>query len=114
MMRNAWHISGGDGWCANSSNRRVLVIRKGGRQTVEEVENDLGINKEDTEAILASLKAQGILDIISIVMTSVQIDVKDGAVGKTTPTGLNLPKPPLAPAAHPRRAQAPATTIVLG
>jgi hypothetical protein len=25
MIRNAWHISGGEGWCANTSNRRVLV-----------------------------------------------------------------------------------------
>ena len=37
MIRNAWHISGGEGWCANSSNRRVLVIHTDGRQTVEEI-----------------------------------------------------------------------------
>lgn len=37
MIRNAWHISGGEGWCANSSNRRVLVTHKDGRQTVEEI-----------------------------------------------------------------------------
>ena len=42
MMRNAWHISGGEGWCANSSCRRVLVIHTDGRETVEEVKNDLG------------------------------------------------------------------------
>lgn len=37
MMRNAWHISGGEGWCANTSNRRVLVTHAGGKQTVEEI-----------------------------------------------------------------------------
>mmetsp|Transcript_16415 Transcript_16415/g.50250 ORF Transcript_16415/g.50250 Transcript_16415/m.50250 type:complete len:134 (+) Transcript_16415:564-965(+) len=37
MMRNAWHISGGEGWCANTSNKRVLVTHRDGRQTVEEV-----------------------------------------------------------------------------
>lgn len=42
MMRNAWHISGGEGWCENSSNRRVLVIHKDGSQTVEELKNDIG------------------------------------------------------------------------
>ena len=43
MMRNAWHISGGEGWCANSSNKRVLVTHADGSQTVEEVKNDLGV-----------------------------------------------------------------------
>ena len=43
MMRNAWHITGGEGWCANSSNRRVLVTHADGSQSVEEVKNDLGV-----------------------------------------------------------------------
>lgn len=37
MIRNAWHISGGEGWCANSSCRRVLATHEDGRQTVEEI-----------------------------------------------------------------------------
>lgn len=37
MIRNAWHISGGEGWCANSSCRRVLVVHTDGRTTVEEI-----------------------------------------------------------------------------
>lgn len=37
MIRNAWHISGGEGWCANSSCRRVLATHKNGKQTVEEI-----------------------------------------------------------------------------
>ena len=38
MIRNAWHISGGEGWCGNSSCRRVLVSHTDGHQTVEEIE----------------------------------------------------------------------------
>ena len=43
MIRNAWHISGGEGWCANSSCRRVLVTHADGTQTVQEVKDDIGI-----------------------------------------------------------------------
>ena len=32
MMRNAWHISGGEGWAANTSCRRVLVIHSDATQ----------------------------------------------------------------------------------
>lgn len=38
MMRNAWHISGGEGWCANTTCRRVLVTHTDGTQTVEEIQ----------------------------------------------------------------------------
>lgn len=37
MMRNAWHISGGEGWCANSSCLRVLCKHADGHETVEEM-----------------------------------------------------------------------------
>ena len=30
MIRNAWHIAGGEGAVANSANRRVLVTRADG------------------------------------------------------------------------------------
>lgn len=66
MIRNAWHISGGEGWCANSSCRRVLVTHRDGRQTVEEIKNDLGIKADDKEAMINNLKAQGINDITDI------------------------------------------------
>jgi hypothetical protein len=66
MIRNAWHISGGEGWCTNSSNRRVLATHVDGRQTVEEIKNDLGIAETDIEALIANLKAQGIDDVVSI------------------------------------------------
>jgi hypothetical protein len=59
MIRNAWHISGGEGWSANSSNRRVLVTHADGRQSVEEIKNDLGLKAGDKAGALARLRAQG-------------------------------------------------------
>ena len=63
MVRNAWHISGGTGVTANTSNRRVLVTYKDGRQTVEEIKNDF---KDDIPTMIENLKAQGIQNIESI------------------------------------------------
>jgi Ca2+-binding EF-hand superfamily protein len=60
MIRNAWHISGGEGAAANTSCRRVLVTHKDGRQTVEEIKNDIGIRGTDIEKMRANLKQQGI------------------------------------------------------
>ena len=65
MIRNAWHISGGEGQAANSANLRVLVTHGDGRQTIEEVRNDLGLRTDDRAGIIARLRAQGI-DVISI------------------------------------------------
>ena len=60
MIRNAWHISGGEGWCANSSNRRVLVTHADGSQSVEEIQHDLGLKADDKAGMMARLKAQGV------------------------------------------------------
>lgn len=49
MMRNAWHMSGGVGQVANSSNLRVLVTYLDGSQEVVEVKDDLGLNRKDTK-----------------------------------------------------------------
>jgi Ca2+-binding EF-hand superfamily protein len=60
MIRNAWHISGGQGQAANTSNRRVLVTHADGRQTVEEMQNDLGAgNVGDSSGMLERLRQQG-------------------------------------------------------
>jgi Ca2+-binding EF-hand superfamily protein len=59
MMRNAWHISGGEGAAANSSNIRVLATDADGNQSVVEVKNDLGLKRGDKEATMAMLKKQG-------------------------------------------------------
>lgn len=57
MMRNAWHISGGSGWSANSSNRRVLVTDADGNSSVREVPNDLGVKREDVQRVMAAAMA---------------------------------------------------------
>merc|ERR1711937_98429 len=59
MIRNAWHISGGEGWCQNTSNLRVLVIHFDDSQEVVEIKNDLGLNKNDYQAVMKALAAQG-------------------------------------------------------
>ena len=60
MIRNVWHISGGQGQAANSANRRVLVTHTDGRQTVEEIQNDLGLRPDDKQHMLSQLKKQGV------------------------------------------------------
>ena len=35
-------ISGGEGWCGNTTNKRVLVTHPDGSQTVEEIQDDPG------------------------------------------------------------------------
>eukprot|EP01065_Artemidia_motanka_P043958 TRINITY_DN6186_c0_g3_i2.p1 TRINITY_DN6186_c0_g3~~TRINITY_DN6186_c0_g3_i2.p1 ORF type:complete len:563 (+),score=164.50 TRINITY_DN6186_c0_g3_i2:60-1691(+) len=66
MIRNVWHISGGEGWCQNTSCRRVLVIHQDGSQTVEEIKDDLGIGPDDLDKMRENLTAQGITDIKEI------------------------------------------------
>jgi hypothetical protein len=46
------------GAAANSANRRVLVTHADGRQTVEEIQNDLGLAADDTPGMIARLRAQ--------------------------------------------------------
>ena len=59
MIRNAWHIAGGEGAAANSANRRVLVTRADGSQKVEAIKSDLGLKADDKEGMVARLRAQG-------------------------------------------------------
>lgn len=63
MIRNAWHIPGGEGWCQNTSNTRLLVVSSDGSQKVVMIENDLGLDVHDRSAVLAALQAQGITDV---------------------------------------------------
>ncbi|KAE9004907.1 hypothetical protein PR002_g16922 [Phytophthora rubi] len=75
VIRNAWHISGGEGWSANTTCRRVLVKHADGSHTIEEVKDDIGIAAGNVEAIRANLQAQGIDDIQSVSTTgSVQAE----------------------------------------
>lgn len=72
MIRNAWHISGGSGWCENTTNRRLLVTHADGRQSVQEIQNDIGIRAKDTDKMLAKLSAQGIKDVKNINLTGIE------------------------------------------
>ena len=60
MIRNAWHISGGEGWSANTANKRVLVTGGDGRQRVVEVANDLGLRQGDSAEAMRRLRSQGV------------------------------------------------------
>ena len=70
MMRNSWHISGGEGALANTSCRRVLVHHTDGRQTVEEIRDDLGVGSDDVVEMRRRLRQQGIVDIKRIELYS--------------------------------------------
>jgi Ca2+-binding EF-hand superfamily protein len=70
MMRNAWHISGGSGWCENTSNLRVLVIHFDGSQEVVEVQDDLGLRRDDYTGIMRRLQQQGVKNIKKIEVAS--------------------------------------------
>jgi hypothetical protein len=59
MMRSSWRISGGEGHAANSAGRRVLASNTDGSQSVEEIQNDLGLRANDKAGVLSRLKAQG-------------------------------------------------------
>ena len=77
MIRNAWHISGGQGQCANTANRRVLVTHADGTQTVEEVKDDLGVTSTQTAS---RLKQQGL---------NVKKIETSGVLDKTTQRGAS-------------------------
>jgi len=64
MIRNAWHITGGEGWCENTSNTRVLVVLKDGTQHVVCIEHDLGLDLHDNAAVMRELKRQGCKDVV--------------------------------------------------
>jgi Ca2+-binding EF-hand superfamily protein len=82
MIRNAWHISGGEGVCANSSNRRVLVTDSYGKQMVVEVPDDLDIaHSTDPNVITERLKESG-------------IDVGGGVALASKPGSAKSMKPP--------------------
>lgn len=70
MIRNAWHISGGEGWSANTSNLRVLVEHFDGSEEIVEILNDLGLNKNDYDAVVHKLAQQGVKNIKLVKLAS--------------------------------------------
>jgi hypothetical protein len=59
VMVNSWRLSDVDG-IENTACRRVLVTHRGGKQTVEEIKNDLGISAQDTDKMMDNLRKQGL------------------------------------------------------
>lgn len=52
MIRNAWHIAGGSGWCENTTNKRVLVTNtRTGAQSVVDIESNKQYNDNEDYAI---------------------------------------------------------------
>ena len=43
MIRNAWHIEGGEGWCEETTIKRVLKTNPDGSEEVVKVKNDLDV-----------------------------------------------------------------------
>jgi Ca2+-binding EF-hand superfamily protein len=93
MIRNAWHIPGGEGWCANTANKRVLVTHADGTQTVECINNDMGLDLSDPKAIAASLRSQGVECGDDAVQTVGKLEDD-----KKPPSGPKVTKKPVAPA----------------
>lgn len=63
MIRNAWHMSGGEGAAENSTCKRVLVTHSDGSEEIIEIKNDLGLNYRDMNEIKRRLERQGVQDI---------------------------------------------------
>ena len=89
MIRNAWHLPGGEGWCANTANLRVLVTKSDGTQSVEMIEDDLGLDASDSQQVLAKLRRQGV-DAIDVRLYGAVKQRKDGARNKTFRSTLVL------------------------
>ncbi|CAK4116943.1 unnamed protein product [Aphanomyces euteiches] len=66
IVRNAWHMSGGEGWCENTTCRRVLVLHGDGSQEICEIQNDLGIGPKDRTKMIRQLLLQGVRDIADV------------------------------------------------
>ena len=86
MIRNAWHISGGEGACAGSANKHVLVINADGSQSVVEIKNDLGLQADDKQGMVARLRAQGV--------QAASIELSSGAGDQENNPGKVKKKPP--------------------
>mmetsp|Transcript_27942 Transcript_27942/g.64489 ORF Transcript_27942/g.64489 Transcript_27942/m.64489 type:complete len:326 (+) Transcript_27942:71-1048(+) len=63
MIRNAWHIPGGEGWSQNTANTRLLVVFTDGTQKVVMLKNDLGLDLHNHNAVMEALRAQGVSNI---------------------------------------------------
>lgn len=64
MIRNAWHISGGEGAAENTTCKRICVIHSDGSEEVVELKDDLGLRVKDRTDVLRRLARQGVRDVV--------------------------------------------------
>ena len=93
MMRNAWRIPGGKGMAANTANRRVLVTKADGSQTVETVENELGLRRGDVDGIRSRLQKQGV-SATNVDLYGYQDSTSKGSGSRPANLGGNRPSNP--------------------
>ena len=61
MMRNTWHIPSGGAQAANTANTansRVQVTHLDGTQSIESIDDNLGLDLTNQAAVLSKLKKQ--------------------------------------------------------
>lgn len=66
MMRNAWHMTGGEGWAANTANLRLLVIHNNGSEEVVTLDQDTRLPHDPEKRymeVIRRLQRQGVRDI---------------------------------------------------
>ena len=71
MMRNTWHIPSGGAQAANTANTansRVQVTHLDGTQSIESIDENLGLDLTNQAAVLSKLKKQGIWDVVYVEM----------------------------------------------
>jgi len=68
MIRNAWHLSGGEGWCENTTNIRCLVTYSDGSQRIVEITDDFGVSRSTVSKrrLIEMLHKQGVSDIADV------------------------------------------------
>ena len=66
MIRNAWHLSGGEGIARNLTCAKVRVTFEDGRQGDFELKNDLRLNRTNMEEVTRTLVCQGLKSIASV------------------------------------------------
>jgi calcyphosin len=103
------YYSGGEGWSANTSCKRVLVTHRDGRQTVEEIQNDLGTDCNDRQEVLDNLAKQGITDV-----TAIDLYGSADNTSKTSTTSATATMPVSPTTASKRQAPGGKSNLVLG
>ncbi|GIL51694.1 hypothetical protein Vafri_7633 [Volvox africanus] len=90
MMRNVWHVSGGEGWCANTTCKRVLVVFDDEKQKVVEVTDDFDVDVKDLAAVKAKLTEQGLTGIKNVALYG---DMDAPTVSSPAPASDSSPSP---------------------